>query len=58
MFTGGVTTDDHDEHGAAAGRGHEAGPRWQVVLRRLEEIAQTRVKLEAIESALILEADA
>ena len=64
MFTGGVTTDEHDEHdehdeqGAAAGRRHAAGPRWQVVLRRLEEIAQTRVKLEAIESALILEADA
>ncbi len=58
MFTGGVTTDEHDEQGAAAGRSHETGPRWQVVLRRLEEIARTRVKLEAIESALILEADA
>ena len=58
MFTGGVTTDEYDEQGAAAGGSHAAGPRWQVVLRRLEEIARTRVKLEAIESALILEADA
>ena len=58
MFTGGVTTDEHDAQGAAAGRRHEAGPRWQVVLRRLEEIARSRVRLEAIESELILETDA
>ena len=58
MFTGGFTTDEHDEQGADAGGSHAAGPRWQVVLRSLEEIARTRVQLEAVESALILEADA
>ncbi len=58
MFTGGVTTDGYDVKGAASETGEEAAPRWQVVLRRLEDNARTRVKLDAIESELILEADA
>ena len=61
MFTAGVTTGEDEAQGAmaaGAGAGLEAAPRWQVVLRRLEDTARARVKLEAIESALILEADA
>src|SRR3990167_10790530 len=67
MFTGGITTGEQGAAGsactsgdrdAASGAGPEVEPRWQVVLRLLEDNARTRVKLEAIESELILEADA
>ena len=58
MFTGGGTTGVHDGQDESAASTGVAEPRWRVVLRLLEDNARTRVKLEAIETELILEADA